>query len=133
MVNDSRFLFVGERPSPKAHAMGVAWADGRLAAKQLFDALRVARIDLKDCKFDNLFLPDHCGPEVVSPNAVRRIRYNARRGLTVVAMGRKVCHELTRRGVAHVSIVHPAARGRIRKKSLYAEHLQSILGEYTGK
>lgn len=35
----SQFLFVGERPSPKAATMGVTWRDGRLAAKQLFDAL----------------------------------------------------------------------------------------------
>lgn len=33
-------VFVGERRSPAAIRMGVRWPDGRLAAKQLFDALR---------------------------------------------------------------------------------------------
>ena len=39
------FIFVGERRSRRARAMGVRWEDGHLAAKTLFDALRASGID----------------------------------------------------------------------------------------
>jgi len=39
------YLFVGERPSPRAAAMEVCWEDGRLCAATLFRALEAAGID----------------------------------------------------------------------------------------
>jgi len=38
-------LFVGEKRSDTAKRMGVTWEDGRLATKQLFDALRDNGVD----------------------------------------------------------------------------------------
>jgi hypothetical protein len=122
------YLFVGERPSPKALQMGVTWADGRLAAKQLFDALMDSGIDPAEQLFDNVFRPDPLGPEEVCRNALRRISRAAAGGVVVVAMGQKVSRVLANRGLDCLSIVHPAARGRIRKKTRYAEHVRSVLG-----
>lgn len=120
----SRFLFVGERPSPLAHRTGATWAAGRLAGKQLHDALRQAGLNPADQKYDNVFVPDPDGPEEVCRKAIRRIR---RCGLPVVAMGNKVAEVLTGLGLPHLRIVHPAARGRIRKKHRYAAHVREAL------
>src|SRR5688572_16535997 len=114
------FLFVGERPSPTAIRMGVTWKDGRLAAKQLFDALLSNGIDPSKQVYDNIFTAQ----DKVCPRAVRRIRRAFRQGMTVVAMGQRVGAVFSKLGLAHKAIVHPAARGRIRKKSRYSEHLR---------
>jgi hypothetical protein len=107
-------LFVGERRSAKAKRMGVWWEDGRLAAKQLFDALVACGVDPGACRYTNWFerggkraVREHAGP--------------------VVALGKKVQTALAARGLAHVAMVHPAARGRIRKKERYIEHVRSVL------
>lgn len=119
-------FFVGERPSQKALDMGVAWEDGRLAAKQLFDALRAAGIDPAACRFTNAARTG-AGPLRVKPWLGRTLRRARRRGDTVVAMGAWVASLLRRLGVAHLRIVHPAARGRIRKKAAYAAHVKGVL------
>jgi len=124
-----QFLFVGERPSPKAARMGVTWEHGRLAAKQLFDALFAVGLDPKSHRFDNVFVPTPEGPEVVCRNAVRRIKRAAISGLRVVAMGKKVEAVMAAKCIPCLSIVHPAARGRIRKKERYAEHVREVLNE----
>lgn len=95
-----KFLFVGERHSQKALQMGVKWEDGRLAAKQLFDALLANGIEPKGQKYMNWF----------------------RNG-----QGRLVA----RPGIAHVKIVHPAARGKIRDKAVYAAHVRKKLTNAT--
>lgn len=112
-------LFVGERRSQAAVRMGVRWQDGRLAAKQLFDALRAAGVDLKRCKFVNWW----------ERGSRQQVVEHVRRGGLVVAMGRKVERALKHKGVAHLSIIHPAARGAIRKKERYSEHIRYVFGE----
>jgi len=122
----TKFLFVGERPSQKAISMGVSWRDGRLAAKQLFDGLRKLKLDPEFHLYDNVFVPMTSGKESVCRNAIRRIRYHAQKGVVVVAMGQKVKKVLD--GIVPFkAIVHPAARGLIRKKSRYATHLKEVL------
>jgi hypothetical protein len=49
------------------------------------------------------------------------------RGATVLAMGRLVQAELARRHIPHRPMVHPAARGRIRKRERYVEHVREVL------
>jgi hypothetical protein len=97
--------------------MGVTWVDGRLAAKQLFDALNAVGIPPNQRSFTNLF--EHRGLAVT--------RHHLRAGSKIVAMGKKVQRELTRRGIPHIPIVHPAARGTIRLKSNYAAHVAAAL------
>jgi hypothetical protein len=115
------FLFVGEARSNRAKEMGVRWRDGRLAAKSLFDALVTIGIDPLDHYYCNRF----------ERGALTRIREIARQSdppvITIVAMGKKVAKQLTIDGIEHIPITHPAARGRIRKKSQYANHLRNKL------
>ena len=116
-----KFLFVGERRSKLAESMGVTWESGRLAAKQLLDALNACGIDFKDCSFENWFEPyNH--------------NYGNFRGWVkelgdpkVVAMGRKVQNAMRKEGIEFIPLVHPAARGKIRKKENYIKHVYEKL------
>jgi hypothetical protein len=107
--------------------MQVSWKDGRLAAKQLFDSLRSLGIQPETQSYGNAF---HNGFERIHvPKAWlrRTLRRAISRKETVVAMGQRVHALLLTMGVAHIEIVHPAARGRIRKKSRYTRHLKERL------
>lgn len=107
-------LFVGEKRSNKAIKMGVTWKDGKLAAKQLFDALKYCNIEPKNQSFCNWF--EYGGKTKVK-------NYT---GL-VVAMGDKVSNALSKNGIDHIKIVHPAARGKIRAKLMYCKHVKQKL------
>jgi hypothetical protein len=106
-------LFVGEKRSELAKQMKVKWADGRLAAKQLFDALLACGLKPDEQEFCNWFEG--------GKTKVRNYQ-----GL-IVAMGRKVSNALTKEGIEHKFIIHPAARGKIRTKELYIEHVKQNL------
>jgi hypothetical protein len=107
-------LFVGERRSSLAIRMGVRWENGRLAAKQLFDALKACGLEPSAHRYTNWF-------EWGGKKAVR-----LHEG-PIVAMGRKVQRELVRRGITHTPMIHPAARGLIRKKERYIAHVRRTL------
>lgn len=109
--------FVGESRSETAERMGVRWEDGRLAAKQLFDAFAEHGVSATDFVFFNLF--EH--------GAIKRVMSEKAKGTTIVAMGRKVQRELSRRGIVHTFMVHPAARGAIRLKQNYAAEVGRVL------
>ncbi len=109
-----RYLFVGEKRSDLAIKMGVTWRDGRLAAKQLFDALEANGIKPLEHEFTNWF-------EYGNKGLVKSFD-----GI-VVGMGNKVCAALKKAGVTHKSIYHPATRGAIRKKELYFAHIKERL------
>ncbi len=115
-----KYLFVGEERSKLARKMNVTWRDGRLAAKQLFDALDAVHIKVKDCEFCNWFEG--------GDKKAKRWKEGE-----VVAMGRKVQKAMTEAGIPYIPIVHPAARGKIRRKANYIRHIQERLGEkYSG-
>jgi len=116
----ARILFVGEERSPTAVARGWTWESGRLAAKQLFDALAVCGVDPAGCRFTNWF-------ERGGPTTVRRHRG------PIVAMGQKVQKAMAAAGIEHIPIVHPAARGRIRAKDRYAAHIAEALSKVSGQ
>jgi hypothetical protein len=107
-------LFVGERRSSLAIHMGVRWENGRLAAKQLFDALKACGLDPADHRYTNWF--ERGGKKIV------RLHEGP-----IVAMGRKVQREMTCRGLSHFAMTHPAARGLIRKKERYIAHVRRTL------
>lgn len=126
----SRFLFVGEKPSPRAYAAGLTWRDGMLAAKTLFDALNAHGVDPATQEYYNLFGDTPECQEKDCPETrkrARRIRRMAA-GRTVVAMGCKVSTLLGFYGVDHLRMVHPAARGAIREKDVYIRHVCDTLG-----
>lgn len=120
-------VFVGERRSRRAVAMGAHWIDGRLCARTLHDALRRVELDPAGAVFLNLF---HDAPDdqLPCPNALAAVRSLAAAGFCVVALGRRVQAALRRAGVVHVALIHPAARGRIRARAAYQRHVADVLG-----
>lgn len=121
-------VFVGEKRSAKAIAMGVRWTDGRLAAVPLFEALEAAGVDPAAQRFVNLFLDGDAWR--VSGGGVRLIRQLARlRTSRVVGLGRRVQSTLARLEIDHLPMVHPAARGAIRRRDRYMAHVGAVIGE----
>ena len=118
--DNKRFVFVGERPSPTAVRRGWTWKHGRLAAKTLHETLARIGIDPARQKYINLF-GDRCERDAEGDEINGRILHISRlgkRGYKVVGMGRRVSGILREAGVAHISIRHPAARGRLRRREL---------------
>lgn len=117
------FCFVGERRSPTAIARGWTWRDGRLAAKQLFDALRACGIDPLAQLYYNVQTDD--GDFDI--DAVLAVRDHQRAGVVVVAMGAVAQRAMRADFIPCVEVYHPAARGRVRGKAAYAAHLRERL------
>lgn len=126
----THFLFVGERPSLQAAKIGATWENGGLAAKQLHDALRALNIDPAAQRYVNLWTEPGVGPtnEPVNGAALQAIEQAVAAGYTVIGMGQLVSRALTQHGITHLLLIHPAARGAIRKKERYAAHVGSVLG-----
>lgn len=121
------FVFVGEKPSRRAFGSGASWQNGRLAAKTLHDALRACGIEPAEQQYINLFGDDPDAPPVANAISLRRIRQAEARGYQVVALGQKVTRELSKHSIIHLRLIHPAARGSIRKKSRYHAHVAAQL------
>lgn len=124
-----KLLLIGERQSHQAKKINATWQNGKLAAKQLHDALRALNIDPAEQRYVNLWNRPGTGPikDYVEVSALVYIAESIAMGYTVVGMGQIVSAELKRRGITHLLIVHPAARGAIRKKERYTAHLASVL------
>jgi hypothetical protein len=118
-----KFIFVGEKPSKRALQIGATWENGKLAGKTLKDGLTKLGIDPVEQMYLNLFKED-----MTVDLRMGNIVFALQSTYTVVAMGKKVDKELTHRDVKHISITHPAARGKIRKTELYQKHLAERLG-----
>ena len=110
-----KFFFVGERRSPTAIKKNWTWKSGRLAGYTLFEALKACNIDPATCNFENWFNGNQ-----------RRIK-RASKTHTIVALGKKVSAALVQAEIEHIQLIHPAARGKIRNKKLYQEHVQQVL------
>ncbi len=124
-----RFLFVGERPSERAVRIRATWQNGKLAGKTLRDALRAAGIDPDSHRFLNLYRhPEPSRSDGVREAAVcRAITRFIHRGFLVVALGRVVSKRLTIHGLAHLPMIHPAARGANRLRERYHAHVAETL------
>jgi len=129
-----RITFIGECRSLTAIRKGWSWIDGRLAAKPLFEALAAMGIDPTAHEFINLFTDPP-----ITRRHLKGWRPKVQDGLAAslktcakvriyVALGQRVSRELTRLGIDHVALVHPAARGRIRLRRRYIKHVQDTLG-----
>lgn len=118
----TNYLFVGERRSSRAVQIGVFWEDGKLAAKTLFDALRFCGLDPQQQVFINLFRNNG----KVNRLALTDLQM-LQEGLTIVGMGRKVQTVLEESKIRHLKLIHPAARGKIRKTELYQQHVKEVL------
>ncbi len=89
--------------------------------------MRAAGIDPAKQRYVNLWNTPGTGPinEYVEASALVEIAGAAAEGYTVVGMGHLVCRALTEHKIGHLFLIHPAARGAIRKKERYTAHLQT--------
>tara|TARA_R100001086_G_C11637406_1_gene203503 strand:- start:84 stop:446 length:363 start_codon:yes stop_codon:yes gene_type:complete len=115
-----KILFVGENRSPSAIRMDVTWEDKRLAAKQLFDAFDALEVDHSEFKFTNVKEPE---------DFLTHLEVATEEEIPIVGMGRVVQQILNNMNIIHIPMIHPAARGSIRKKERYAEHVNGVLKE----
>lgn len=118
-----RFLFVGERRSLTAIKHGYTWESGRLCANTLWEALKAAGIEPLAQLFANAQEDD--GSPHPELDAVARCALA--RGVVVVSLGKTAHEALNGLGVPHARIIHPAARGAIRKRERYQEHVRAAL------
>jgi uracil-DNA glycosylase len=127
-----KFLFVGEAPSKLANRINASWRTGQLSAKVLHDALRAMGIDPVQHKYINLWADYEGRPRVGQQYPYEYIWRAYGEGYTIVAMGQKV-HKALGSGktllqtIPHLTIVHPAARGKIRLRANYQAHVKEVL------
>ena len=122
----TKMLFVGECQSLTAKRKKWTWKDGHLAAKPLFAALEAMGIRPLEHEYMNLWQVNVA--PVVGWQKIERIRaHTYEPGHVVIALGKRVSAELTKRGIEHVALVHPAARGKIRKRERYHAHVAERL------
>src|SRR5262245_6407473 len=115
-----RFLFVGERPSRRAVRIGATWQNGKLSGKTLREALLSLQLDPSVHHYLNLYpLPQSHDDAVWEEETCREIMRLSRHGYVVVGLGRLVSERLRVHRIPHLFMVHPAARGAIRKKERY--------------
>jgi hypothetical protein len=129
-MNETKYLFVGEKPSQRAKDIKATWEKAMLAGKTLHDALTAIGIEEAERTFINLFGNDPEAPlfdTIHVQRQVKRIRTKQREGYVIVGMGRNVQRMLDAHRVEHLKLVHPAARGRIRRKELYIKHVAETL------
>lgn len=111
------FLFIGQTRSKQAKDRGYHWEDGVSTAKFLFEALKKIGIDPKEQEFQNLWDDDGKLQGIVMTD------------LIIVAMGKTVQNKLTKLGIEHVDVVHPAARGKYKNREVYSSHLKKQLSK----
>ena len=126
----NKLLFVGQERSRLAQERGVYWEDEAQCANQLFRALRANNINPNKCVFLNLFTDESDGKplseKVVNKNELNKIKkWNGK----VIGMGSIVHKKLYQLKVDHRHIVHPSARGKIRAKAKYIQHISEKLGD----
>ncbi len=125
------FLFVGGRRAVAAIRLDVRWEDGRLAARTLHAALRVAGLDPTAQAYTDLFADPVPGggaaPFVVAVAIRAQLHAAASLGVPLVALGCRVEMALTRDGLAHRVLRHPAARGASRRRDRYQAHVAAAL------
>lgn len=116
------YFFIGERRSKTAQEKGYYWGDEVLCGKVLFDALRYAGIEPTEQVYANLWEDN---------GEINELTLSLLMGTDaqVVGMGNKVQKELGNREIEHTSIIHPAARGKIRKRGVYQQHIKAVLNE----
>jgi hypothetical protein len=104
--------------------MGVRWESGHLAAKTLFDALRACGLDPEAQVYINLY-DERCVRLRPCQGVLQRLQRQCL-NRRIVALGARVHIVLSYHQIAHLSLVHPAARGTIRRRAFYQAHVRSV-------
>ena len=118
-----KVVFVGDRRSPTAMRLGVTWYAGRLAAKTLFDALKTLGLSSEEYDVVNAY-HDSGRLDVAT---LRKVKEAQARGWLIIGMGQQAQKALTAFGIPHRPMVHPAARGGIRRREVYQAHVATVL------
>ncbi len=119
-----QILFVGEEPSKTAKEKGWVWGDEQLCSKTLLEALDKAGVHRESLQFINLFEDGS-----VNQDSIQMIKDFKS---SVIGMGNKVQRALTKNNIGHHALIHPAARGKIRKTELYQAHVKKVLSSIVG-
>ena len=120
-------LFVGERRSRTAMQRGYSWPDQRLCGRTLAQALAACGIALEQYRCMNVYTDEGA----LDRQALTHIRTLHAAGWVVVGLGRTVQRVLTVAGIPHRAMIHPAARGRRRKREAYQQHVAAIVLRHT--
>ena len=124
-----RYLFVGERPSQRAVQIGATWQNAKLAGRTLRDVLTTLGIDPNQQLYTNLYTsatPSVDTDTFDEHQALNGIKTYLRQAYVVVGMGNIVSSRLAAAGVPHCQLVHPAARGAIRRRDRYVAHARAV-------
>ncbi len=78
---------------------------------------RRAAFSPSECLFSNLF----------EPTGLIVVRESRRRGRVIIGLGKKVQAALRRERIGHVELIHPAARGKMRRRAVYIQHVKAQL------
>ena len=117
-----RLLFVGERPSKTAVLKRWIWGDFHLSSKTLLEALAACQFPREFADFINVYSDDG----KIDLQSIEYIQ-NRSHGSIVIGMGKLAQRALAHHGIGHIEMIHPAARGRIRKRELYQEHVAQVI------
>jgi hypothetical protein len=120
------YYFIGEKRSEQAIKNNWHWEDNVSTAKFLLDCLKELGIEQKDIKFYNLWFDDGQLDDILLDGLYYMSNNYSK--CIVVGMGNTVCNKLDEKEVKYIKIIHPAARGKIRKKENYIAHLKERLG-----
>ncbi len=125
MSAQSKIVFVGERRSLRAIQMNVTWQDGRLAAKVLFEALATLGITEDVYVVVNAYRDDGS----LDVSIMEGVQTLLGQSWLIVRLGKKAQQALTLFAIPHRPMIHPAARGRIRRRKAYQAHVAEVLKE----
>ena len=123
------FLFIGEKRSRTAIERGWTWESGRLAARTLDDALTALGIGVFEYSCLNI-LTDEGRLNVDTLEAIAYSLHRSKCPWHIIALGHIAAALLRRHGIPHVMMIHPAARGSIRKKGRYQAHVRETLAPF---
>ena len=130
----NKLLFVGQERSKLAQERGVYWEDEAQCANQLFRALRANKINPQKCSFVNLFTDESDGvkynDKIVNEKGLNKVYTWMGQ---IIGMGTLVHKKLNELKIMPIQIVHPSARGKIRAKAVYIQHIREKLGEISKK
>ena len=124
----TRFVFAGSAPPPGPWPPGPPGRTGASPACTLHAVLRDLGLDPAAQRYLNLFPGDPARgePDPEHLRLLRRWVARTRPHPVVVGMGRLVQRELTRAGIPHLALTHPAARGAIRARARYRAHVAEV-------
>jgi hypothetical protein len=115
-------IFVGEKRSSLAIQRNVTWQDRALASKTLHEALEACHFG-RNFRIVNLY-DDHGH---IRKDTLTQLWRGHQCDYAIIGMGKKVQAVLASKRIPHLPLIHPAARGAIRKQALYHAHVADVL------